>query len=111
MTALVIRGADQARHALLQQAISQLARVEDRLLALMWSLADSRGIVREDGVYVPLTLTHQTLAQMIGARRPTVTLGLKTLNKRGVLTAYGKGWLLTRESLNEFDDDVDPHPR
>ncbi len=49
MTALVIRGADQTRHALLQQAISQLPRVEDRLLALMWSLADSRGIVRPDG--------------------------------------------------------------
>jgi CRP/FNR family cyclic AMP-dependent transcriptional regulator len=105
MTALVIRGADQTRHALLQQAISQLPRVEDRLLALMWSLADSRGIVRADGIYVPLSLTHETLARMIGARRPTVSLGLKALNERGVLTADGGGWLIARDSLGEFDAD------
>ena len=87
MTALVIRGADQTRHAVLQQAISQLPRVEDRLLALMWSLADSRGVVRQDGVHVPLALTHETLAQMIGARRPTVSLGLKSLSAEGLLTS------------------------
>jgi CRP/FNR family transcriptional regulator, cyclic AMP receptor protein len=104
MTALVIRGADQTRHALLQQAISQLPRVEDRLLALMWSLADSRGIVREDGVFVPLDLTHKTLAQMIGARRPTVSLGLKALNDRGVLTSTDDGWLIARDSVDQFAD-------
>jgi CRP/FNR family cyclic AMP-dependent transcriptional regulator len=72
----VIRGADPTRHALLQQSISQLPRVEDRLLALMWLLADSRGIVCEDGIRVPLSVTHESLAQMIGARRQTVNLGL-----------------------------------
>jgi CRP/FNR family transcriptional regulator, cyclic AMP receptor protein len=105
MTALVVRAADQTRHALLQQAISQLPRVEDRLLALMWSLADSRGIVREDGIYVPLSLTHKTLAQMIGARRPTVSLGLKALSDRGVLRSQGEGWLIARDSLDEFPAD------
>jgi hypothetical protein len=78
MTALVIRGADQTRRALLQQAISQLPRVEDRVLALMWSLADRRGIVRGDGVYVRLSLTHETLAP----RHPTVSLGLRGLSDR-----------------------------
>jgi CRP/FNR family cyclic AMP-dependent transcriptional regulator len=107
MTALVIRGADQTRHALLQQAISQLPRVEDRLLALMWSLADSRGVVRPDGIHVRLALTHETLAQMIGARRPTVSLGLKALSERGLLCADGDGWLISRDSLDEFADD---HP-
>jgi CRP/FNR family cyclic AMP-dependent transcriptional regulator len=105
MTALVIRGADQTRHALLQQAISQLPRVEDRLLALMWSLADSRGTVRADGIHVPLALTHETLAQMIGARRPTVSLGLKELSERGVLTSTDDGWLISRDSLEQFGED------
>lgn len=103
MTAMVIRGADQTRHALLQQTISQLPRVEDRLLALMWSLADHRGIVRPDGVFVPLSLKHQTLAQMIGARRAPVTLGLKALGERGVLRATGNGWLLALDSTEHFD--------
>jgi CRP/FNR family cyclic AMP-dependent transcriptional regulator len=107
MTALVIRGADQTRHAVLQQAISQLPRVEDRLLALMWSLADGRGIVGPNGVHVPLALTHDTLSRMIGARRPTVSLGLKALSERGLLSADGDGWLIARDSLDEFAAD---HP-
>jgi CRP/FNR family transcriptional regulator, cyclic AMP receptor protein len=102
MTALVIRGADQTRHALLQQAISQLPRVEDRLLALMWSLADSRGTMTERGVRLPLSLTHETLAQMVGARRPTVSLGLKALSERGVVVSDGDGWLIARDSLDTF---------
>jgi CRP/FNR family cyclic AMP-dependent transcriptional regulator len=82
-----------------------LPRVEDRLLALMWSLADRRGTVRTDGVHVPLSLTHETLAQMIGARRPTVSLGLKALSEQGVLSADGDGWLIARDSLDQFSAD------
>jgi CRP/FNR family transcriptional regulator, cyclic AMP receptor protein len=106
MTALVVRGADQTRHALLQQAISQLPRVEDRLLALMWSLADSRGIVTENGIRLPLSLTHETLAQMVGARRPTVSLGLKALSERGVVVSDREGWLIAPDSKDAFA--VDP---
>jgi CRP/FNR family cyclic AMP-dependent transcriptional regulator len=86
----------------MQQAIGQLPRVEDRLLALMWSIADRRGVVRRDGIWVHLPVTHATLAQMIGARRPTVSLGLRTLSERGFLTAENGGWLLSRASLAEF---------
>jgi CRP/FNR family cyclic AMP-dependent transcriptional regulator len=102
MTSLVIRAADQARHAMLQQAISQLPRVEDRLLAAMWSLADARGVVRQDGILVPLSLTHEALAQMVGARRPTVSLGLKALSTRGLLRATAEGWVIARDSLDDF---------
>jgi CRP/FNR family transcriptional regulator, cyclic AMP receptor protein len=102
MGAILIRGAEQLRHATLQQAISQIPRVEHRLLALMWSVADHRGVVREDGVWVRLPVTHDALARMIGARRPTVSLGLKGLSERGLLVSEGGGWLLSRASLNEF---------
>ena len=109
VTSLVIRGADQARRAVLHQAISQLPRVEDRLLAVMWSLADSRGVVRTDGVLVPLALTHQALAQMVGARRPTVSLGLKALGKRGVLRADADGWVIATDSIAHLmADGCDP---
>jgi CRP/FNR family transcriptional regulator, cyclic AMP receptor protein len=102
MTAIAIRGADQTRRAQLHQAISQLPRVEDRLLALMWSLAESRGIVRKDGVHLPLTLTHEAIAQMIGARRPTVSLGLTALSEQGALSVEEDGWLLAPDSLGVF---------
>jgi CRP/FNR family transcriptional regulator, cyclic AMP receptor protein len=100
--AILNRAAQQVHHALLQQAISQLPRVEDRLLALMWSIADRRGVVRGDAVWVHLPVTHATLAQMIGARRPTVSLGLRTLAERGVLEARDGGWLIARDSVAGF---------
>jgi len=102
MNAILKRAAQQVRHALLQQAISQLPRVEDRLLALLWSIADRQGTVRADGVWVHLPVTHATLAQMIGARRPTVSLGLRALTERGQLRAEGSGWLISPDSLKAF---------
>lgn len=85
----------QADRASEHQAISQLPRVEDRLLALFWHLADRCGRVRADGVVVYLQLTHETIGQLIGARRPTVTLGLRALADKGLLQRRSDGkWLL-----------------
>jgi CRP/FNR family transcriptional regulator, cyclic AMP receptor protein len=99
MAAILRRAAEQTRYALLQQAIVQIPRVEERLLGLLWSIADRRGVVRGDGVWVYLPVTHETLAHMIGARRPTVSLGLKALQRRGAVAHVENGWLLTRASL------------
>ena len=58
------------------QAIAHLTRVDDRLLALLWCLAERWGRVVPDGVLVSLRLSHRTLAGMVGARRPSVTTAL-----------------------------------
>ena len=58
------------------QAISQLTRVDRRLKALLWHLAERWGRVSGDGVIVPLALTHRILGQLVGARRPTVSTAL-----------------------------------
>jgi hypothetical protein len=85
----------QADRAGEHQAISQLPRVEDRLVALFWHLADRRGRVCADGVVVDLQLTHETIGHLIGARRPTVTLGLRALAGKGLLQRRPDGkWLL-----------------
>ena len=82
------------------QAISQLPRVEDRLLALFWHLADRWGRVLRDGVRIDLPLTHETIGHLIGARRPTVTLGLRPLRAAGLLERKLDGaWLLAHDSL------------
>src|SRR5918998_1411718 len=52
------------------QAISQLTRVDRRLKALFWHLAERWGRVSGEGVVVPLALTHRILGQLVGARRP-----------------------------------------
>ena len=94
------RAARQTRNAFLQQAISQLPRVEERLLALFWSIADRQGIVRPDGVWVEFAVTHDTLARMVGAQRPTVSLGLTRLADAGLLRSGDGGWLIARASLD-----------
>ena len=110
LAAVLQRAAQQTRNALLQQAISQLPRVEDRLLALFWSIADRQGVVRPDGVWVELPATHDTIARMIGARRPTVSLGLASLAERGLLTSEGSGWVIHRSSLQQFPQPSDEVP-
>ena len=67
------------------QAISQLTRVDRRLKALLWHLAERWGRVSGDGVVVPLALTHRILGQLVGARRPTVSTALGELAERGEL--------------------------
>lgn len=81
-----------------QQAVSQLTRVDRRLLALFWHLAERWGRVGADGVVVPLALTHRILGQLIGARRPTVSTALGELAERGELVRRSDGsWLLRGE--------------
>ena len=77
------------------QAISQLTRVDRRLKALFWHLAERWGRVSGDGVVVPLALTHRILGQLVGARRPTVSTALSELAEREELVRRRDGsWLL-----------------
>jgi CRP/FNR family transcriptional regulator, cyclic AMP receptor protein len=50
-------------------------------------------------VVVPLTLSHRLLAELIGARRPTVTTALRTLERDGKLVRRDDAtWLLTSDA-------------
>jgi hypothetical protein len=85
---------EQLQRLTAQLVICQLPRVEDRVVAMLWLLAESWGHVTSGGVRLPLALTHETLGALIGARRPTVTLALRKLTDEGVLIAQDSGWLL-----------------
>jgi CRP/FNR family transcriptional regulator, cyclic AMP receptor protein len=79
-------------------AISQLTRVDRRLTALFWHLAERWGRVSGDGVLIPLALTHRILGQLVGARRPTVSTALSELAERQELVRRPDGsWLLRGE--------------
>jgi CRP/FNR family transcriptional regulator, cyclic AMP receptor protein len=87
--------AAQAGRACAQQAISQLPRVEDRIVALFWQLADRWGRVGPDGVSLDLPLTHRAIGRLVGAQRSTVSLGLQVLAADGRLVRRTDGgWLL-----------------
>lgn len=97
-SALIDRAARRAERLVVMQAIAHLTRVDDRLLALLWCLAERWGRVIPGGVLVNLRLPHRTLASMIGARRPSVTTALGQLISRGDLVRRPEGgWVLTGE--------------
>jgi CRP/FNR family cyclic AMP-dependent transcriptional regulator len=79
--------ADQLTRLRAQLVICQLPRVDERVLAMFWLLAQTWGQVTPSGVRLPLALTHETLGALIGARRPTVTLALRKLTEDGSLAS------------------------
>jgi CRP-like cAMP-binding protein len=88
------RFVEQTDRVMTQLAICQLPRVEDRVLAMLWLLAESWGHVTAVGTTVPLKLTHEALGGLVGARRPTVTLAVGELTDRGAVVRQDAGWLL-----------------
>jgi hypothetical protein len=79
----------------LNLAISHQNRIEDRLLLLFWHLAQRWGRVSTDGVRLTVPLTHQTLAKLVSAQRPSVTHALGVLRERRVLLREAdRSWLL-----------------
>jgi hypothetical protein len=94
-SALLDRLGERSIRLATTQAISQLTRVDRRLRALFWHLAERWGRVSGQGVIVPLALTHRILGQLVGARRPTVSTALAELAERGELVRRPDGsWLL-----------------
>ena len=92
---LLDRAARRAERLVVMQAIAHLTRVDDRLLALLWCLAERWGRVVPGGVLVSLRLSHRTLAGMVGARRPSVTTALGQLMARGEIERRADGeWIL-----------------
>lgn len=69
---------------------------------LFWHLADRWGRVRPDGLIVPLRLTHTILADLVAARRPTVSVSLSDLTKRGLVVSTEDGWLLSGKPPSEL---------
>jgi hypothetical protein len=106
MTALLGRSLRRARWQGIGRLIGGMPRVDQRLLVLFWHLAERWGRVTRDGVLVPLDLTHAAVAELVSARRPSVTTALGELSDAGILLRPGRGrWILTpaaREALERL---------
>ena len=110
-SSLIERASRRAERLVVMQAIAHLTRVDDRLMALMWCLAERWGRVVPGGVLISLRLPHRTLAGMIGARRPSVTTALGQLMARGDLERRPEGGWLLRGSPPEEHAPAAPHER
>jgi CRP-like cAMP-binding protein len=99
---LVGRALERSRNLAVNMAIVHQRRVDIRLLMLFWHLAGRWGHVRPDGVALRLRLTHVVLADVIGARRPTVSTALSELAAAGLIQQVDEAWLLTGEPPSEL---------
>ena len=98
---LFARSVLRSRQLAVNMAIVHQARVDVRLHLLFWQLAGRWGRVRSDGVVVPLRLTHTVLADLVAARRPTVTSALSDLSRRGLVRAVARWMATLRTSSRE----------
>jgi CRP-like cAMP-binding protein len=91
---LISRALRRQRQLAVNIAIVHQPRVEVRVHMILWQLADRWGTVRPDGVLLPLRLTHTLLAELVAARRPTVSAAIATLERSGEISRPPEGWLL-----------------
>lgn len=92
---LVGRALRRSRQLAVNVAIVHQPRVEVRVQMMLWQLADRFGTVTQSGVLLPLRLTHTLIAELVAARRPTVSAALSSLERAGeVSRSPDGGWLL-----------------
>jgi CRP/FNR family transcriptional regulator, cyclic AMP receptor protein len=92
---LFARGTRRAHHLAVALAIAHHQRVDDRLLLTLWHLAERWGRVVPEAIIVPLPLSHQRLADLVGAHRPSVTKAMGELAASGALSRRDDGtWML-----------------
>ncbi|MGB0091326.1 MAG: helix-turn-helix domain-containing protein [Solirubrobacteraceae bacterium] len=93
--AVVARTAQTTHWLLAKSLIVSAPVIEDRLLLLFALLAERWGRVRPEGVWLELPLTHDWLARLCGARRPSVSTALGSLGEEGLVECTHRGcWLL-----------------
>ena len=101
VSVLLDRGSQRADSLLLQAALRQAVRVEDRLLLALWHFADRWGEETDAAWEIKLPkLTGEILASIVGARRQSVSTALGQLADHGAISrgAYGHWTLLQRPS-------------
>jgi CRP-like cAMP-binding protein len=91
---LIGRTLRRSRWLAILLTISSMPRVDARVQALFWHLADRWGHVTLDGVVVPVRLTHDMIGRLVGAHRPSVTTALSELSRAGRISRLPHGWLL-----------------
>jgi CRP/FNR family transcriptional regulator, cyclic AMP receptor protein len=96
ITAAISRRIMQRAHWLaFHLAVCHLRRVDDRLLLVLWHFADRWGTVTPEGVLLDIPLTHELLAAVVGARRPSVSVAVRRLSDQGRARSRPRSrWLL-----------------
>ena len=89
------------RLVVMERDLAALSRTwtRPRLIHLLLKLADNLGEPGTDGVLIRMPVTHETLANMIGASRVRVTSTLNQLQREGLLSKRGRFMVVRPEAL------------
>lgn len=92
---LLARGIRRSRALAADAAAANIIGLEERLLTALWQLAETWGEAKPDGVHLSIRLPHRLLAELMGARRPSITTALAELKRTDRLgCAAGGFWVL-----------------
>jgi CRP/FNR family transcriptional regulator, cyclic AMP receptor protein len=92
---LAMRGLRRSRALAADAAIASIVGIEERLLIMLWHLAERWGEPSAEGIHLPIRIPHRVLAEMVGARRPSITSALAQLQVAGRLDRGSDGgWIL-----------------
>jgi CRP/FNR family transcriptional regulator, cyclic AMP receptor protein len=94
---LMRRALHRSRWLAIRLAISGVMRVDERILLFLWHAAGRWGRVTSRGVLLPLDVTHESLGELVGAQRPSVTTALNELRRAGRLEIGDDGFVLRGE--------------
>jgi CRP-like cAMP-binding protein len=92
--ALCARALLRSRRLANTLVIASHPRLDERLWLLLWEFADRYGTVHGDGVHLQLPLTHEVLAELAAARRPSVSTALSRLVRSGQIERRDGLWVL-----------------
>ena len=81
-----------------------------RLGMVLLRLASEHGVSTAEGTLLPLRLTHEDLAKLIGTTRETVTTQINRFKRMGLLKRKGRHFVLNREQLANFLASADLQP-
>jgi CRP/FNR family transcriptional regulator, cyclic AMP receptor protein len=99
VAALLERDADRADSQLVQSALRQAVRVEDRVLLALWHFADRWGQETTGGRTITLPkLTGEMIANIVGARRQSISAALGQLaDRHAIVRGPGGSWTLPHQ--------------
>jgi CRP/FNR family transcriptional regulator, cyclic AMP receptor protein len=101
---LVDRAMLRSRNMAIAMAIVHQPRIDRRLHMLLWHYADRWGTVSASGTAVDVPLTHGTLAELVGARRPSVSTALGKLADESKVRRAKDRWLLLGGPPGELEE-------
>jgi CRP/FNR family cyclic AMP-dependent transcriptional regulator len=87
-------------------SVSSIRRLDDRVIVLLRLLADRWGYVTPDGIVLRIRLTHETIARLACAQRPSVSTAISRLTRAGQIRRQGRLLVLPADAPEHVQAEI-----